>query len=327
MAEQDTSARRTASAAREAFMKRAEELWDEFNAWYDDHPDATFDEMEEELGLQRRTVLGELLELSLQRRDLGAGPEAPACERCGRPMVFKGYGRKKVHGLEVDAEIPRAYYVCPHCKVGVFPLDQRLHLRRDSWSEGVVREAARLGTTQPSFAIASETLSRLTHLGISESTVWRHHGEVAGAIEQKLENEEQEVPYLFSWSELEAMEWVAPQRPVEEHASVSIDGLTIRIREEGYREVKMVSVSEVVVVTEGEASSEAEMGTGGREEEGVRGGADGLKLVSHSYRAVLGEPGWPSERLSCGRDNGWKSKRLCISCPCGAKSEARPFGR
>lgn len=121
MSKRRSSARRTSSAAREEFLKRAEELWDEFNAWQDDHPEATFDEMEEEIGEQRRAVLGELLELSLRRKDLGATPEAPSCEKCGRPMKFKGYARKKIQGLEVDAEIPRAYYVCPNCGVGISP--------------------------------------------------------------------------------------------------------------------------------------------------------------------------------------------------------------
>lgn len=103
------SSRCTTAAAREAFVERGEQLWDEFNGWYEGHPEATFDEMEEELGQQQRAVLGELLELSLQRKDLGATAEARSCEKCGRPMVFKGNVRRTVHGLEVDAEIPRAY--------------------------------------------------------------------------------------------------------------------------------------------------------------------------------------------------------------------------
>lgn len=36
-------------------------------------------------------------------------------------MVFKGYPEKAVHGLKVDTEIPRAYYICPRCEVGVCP--------------------------------------------------------------------------------------------------------------------------------------------------------------------------------------------------------------
>jgi hypothetical protein len=102
-------------------LRRAEKVWNEFNAWYQDHPEATFDEMEEELGKQRRAMLGDFLELSLRQGDLGATPEAPSCAQCGEPMVFKGYPEKEVHGLEADVKLPRAYYVCPGCRTGLFP--------------------------------------------------------------------------------------------------------------------------------------------------------------------------------------------------------------
>jgi hypothetical protein len=36
-------------------------------------------------------------------------------------MVFKGYLTKNVQGLDVEAEISRAYFHCPTCKVGFFP--------------------------------------------------------------------------------------------------------------------------------------------------------------------------------------------------------------
>lgn len=121
MAGRRSGARQTRSEARDEFLRRAERLWDEFNGWYQEHPEATFDEMEAELGKQRRAILGDFLELSLRQGDLGATPEAPCCEQCGKPMVFKGYPEKQVHGLEADAKIPRAYYVCPTCGVGLFP--------------------------------------------------------------------------------------------------------------------------------------------------------------------------------------------------------------
>jgi hypothetical protein len=121
MTRRRSKARITATEGREEYLRRAEELWDQFNAWYTEHPDATFDEMEAELGRQRRALLGGILELSLRQRDLGATPEAPECEECGQGMVLKGYPRKTVHGLEVDLEIRRAYYVCPTCGGGHFP--------------------------------------------------------------------------------------------------------------------------------------------------------------------------------------------------------------
>ena len=156
----------------------------------------------------------------------------------------------------------------------------------------MVEITARLGTTQPSFEIAAETLSELTRVGISTTTVWRHHREVTHQIETELEQEEQTIPPWVMWKDIEAMGWIPTDDPIEEHASVSIDGVTVLIREEGYREVKMVSVSEVVEQEESEcpdpegASLEEGEPTDSKTEQGRQ---DSLKLVRHSYRAVLGD--------------------------------------
>jgi hypothetical protein len=139
-----------------------------------------------------------------------------------------------------------------------------------------VQAVAWLGTTQPSFEIAAETFSRLVGASMSDTTLWRDHGDVAGQLEGQLVQEERQ---LSEWAEdEEEEERVAAQSAIEERASVSVDGALIR--EEGYREVKMVSVSEV-----GErAAPSRKQGEGGEQDEG-------LKLLQHSYRAVLGEKG------------------------------------
>jgi hypothetical protein len=166
-------------------------------------------------------------------------------------------------------------------------------LRRDSWTEGLVEEAARVASKEPSFEVATETLCDLTRVDISKTIVWQHHKEVTDQILLELEKEEQEVPYWVAWQDVEAMEWIVPHDPVENHASVSIDGLTILVREEGYREVKMVSISEVIEQDETAAPDRE-----GRRAEGLptaeelearRGRQDDLKLIRHSYRAVLGD--------------------------------------
>jgi hypothetical protein len=102
-------------------LEEAAKLWDEYSAWYDAHPEATFDEMEEEVGEEGRAHLGKLVGLTLRRGDLGAKTDAPRCERCEGEMVFKGYPKKGVHGLKVGLEVRRAYYVCPACELGLFP--------------------------------------------------------------------------------------------------------------------------------------------------------------------------------------------------------------
>jgi hypothetical protein len=159
-----------------------------------------------------------------------------------------------------------------------------------------VRETARLGTTQPSFAIAAETLKRLARVDISRATVWRHHKEVTNQLEAGLEREEQHVPVFILWQDIADMGWIPPQDPIEEHASVSIDGVKVLIRDEGYREVKMVSVSKVMVQPrDQESASGTEMVAGCNEEPGAseegeeKGRQDDLKLKHHSYRAILGD--------------------------------------
>lgn len=159
-----------------------------------------------------------------------------------------------------------------------------------------MREAARLGTTQPSFAVAAETLNRLVRVDISRATVWRHHQEVTRQLETGLEREEQHVPVCILWKDIADMEWIPPQDPIEEHASVSIDGVKVLVRDEGYREVKLVSVSEVVVEPRNEENDSGTEVVVGCEEESrtpeereERGRQDGLKLKHHSYRAILGD--------------------------------------
>ena len=87
--------------------------------------------------------------------------------------------------------------------------------------------------------------------------MWRYHKEVASQLEKELEKEQKLPPYVRQ-EDVSAMEWVTAHERIEGHASVSIDGVKVLLRDEGYREVKIVSVSEVVVETKDE---ESESGT------------------------------------------------------------------
>jgi hypothetical protein len=119
---------------------------------------------------------------------------------------------------------------------------------------------------------------------------------VTSHIEELLEKEEQEVPIQALWQNVEAMGWIEARDPIQEHASVSVDGLSILIRGERYREVKLVSVSEAVTEEDRENTAKDDMErrsrtveTAASEEEEPWGRQDGLKLTRHSYRAVLGD--------------------------------------
>jgi hypothetical protein len=43
------------------------------------------------------------------------------CEKCGGRMDYKGQKSKRVVTETGEVTVKRAYYYCPHCRVGIFP--------------------------------------------------------------------------------------------------------------------------------------------------------------------------------------------------------------
>ena len=99
-----------------AFLEEAKRMYEQLEDWYDAHPQASFGEIEAEARKRRRELMGNALAQLVNGRDTGAQVELPVCQQCGRKMKFEGYRKWRVHGLEGDSTIERAYYVCPHCK-------------------------------------------------------------------------------------------------------------------------------------------------------------------------------------------------------------------
>jgi hypothetical protein len=110
-------------------MEKAGQMYDEMESWYDQHTSASFGEIESEARGQRRKLMGEALGILINGRDTGNQVEASRCQKCEKPMEFKGYRRWEVHGLEGDTVLERAYYVCPECSgETIFPLGQQTAL-------------------------------------------------------------------------------------------------------------------------------------------------------------------------------------------------------
>lgn len=100
----------------EVVTEIAREMYEAFEAWYDAHPAATFEEIEEEGRRLRRRMMGQVFEVLINGRDTGVGAEPPHCTECGREMGFEGYNAWLIHGLEGDTTLERAYYLCPECQ-------------------------------------------------------------------------------------------------------------------------------------------------------------------------------------------------------------------
>jgi len=106
----------------EAVTEISRKMYEAFERWYDEHPDAAFEEIEEEGRRLRRQMMGPLFEVLINGRDTGTMVELPRCGQCGRQMTFEGYEGWTIRGLEGDIELERASYLCPECHgQGFFP--------------------------------------------------------------------------------------------------------------------------------------------------------------------------------------------------------------
>ncbi|MCZ7543692.1 MAG: hypothetical protein M5R40_09215 [Anaerolineae bacterium] len=64
----------------------------------------------------------------------------------------------------------RAYYVCPHCGGGHYPLDARLGITPGQMSAAVVKLAALVGV-QDAFGTSSDLLAQTTLLDLSPNSI------------------------------------------------------------------------------------------------------------------------------------------------------------
>jgi DNA-directed RNA polymerase subunit RPC12/RpoP len=107
---------------REAFLAKAGRMYDQLEEWYEQHPQASFGEIEAEARIQRRDLMGFTLSELVNGRDNGYQLEEVVCKECGKNLKFEGYRSKTIVGLEGDSTLQRAYYRCPSCSdSGLFP--------------------------------------------------------------------------------------------------------------------------------------------------------------------------------------------------------------
>jgi YgiT-type zinc finger domain-containing protein len=103
----------------------SEEIISGMAEWRQQHPKATFREIEAEvdkrLAVLRARMLSDAAIRSAQAEWRG-GAEAAVCSNCGAELERKGKKKRKLQtrgGQEVELE--REYGVCPRCGQGIFP--------------------------------------------------------------------------------------------------------------------------------------------------------------------------------------------------------------
>ena len=156
--------------------------------------------------------------------------------------------------------------------MGFFPLDRQLGLGKHSWSPETIKQAVRLGVEIPSLERAAESFQELTKIPMSKSSLGRLIREYGDKVVVQQEAEAEATVKVPGREEDMEVVWRNIPEPDSEVMAVSLDGVLINIRGEGWKEVKVATISAV----------ETEVKLEGDEEKEV-------SLTKHSYRAGLWE--------------------------------------
>lgn len=149
------------------------------------------------------------------------------------------------------------------------PLDGRLKLGQYSWTPETLKQAVRQATEIASYQRAADNFVQMTKLPMSKSSLERVAGKYGKRlVEQQANEAEATVTPPERDSEVCSLRQVP--EPDSETMAVSMDGVTLNIRGEGWKEVKMVTVSAVESGVKVEQDEEKE-----------------VQLTRHSYRAGL----------------------------------------
>ena len=106
----------------------------------------------------------------------------PFCHKCGDVMSNQGKRKKAVVSLLGEGTLERNYWECPSCAAHAIPKDELLHITNTSFTPGVRKVAARLGSLE-SFGEASTDALELCAVVISAKEVER----IAEAIGEEIE--------------------------------------------------------------------------------------------------------------------------------------------
>jgi hypothetical protein len=127
--------RRTQSeeARRAAFGEAASGMHQRLRTWRRAHPEASFDEIAEQVSQERQVLMGDLLEELAASESV---PLDPTCPHCGRVVQNKGRKQRQVLHREGQLRLDREYYYCPACQQGFFPSGPELGVEPSQLESG-----------------------------------------------------------------------------------------------------------------------------------------------------------------------------------------------
>lgn len=160
-------------------------------------------------------------------------------------------------------------------------------MRGDHWSEGAARVATRQGLQAKSFALAAEGYGDAVGGSMSADSLRRLTEGWGQAVADRRASEAAQANAPVEVGESPRTRRVAEVEPIAAQASMSSDGAMVLIRSEGWKEVKVVAISEVTVEVAGARAVDAARPS--------RRDQDPLVTLSrHSYQAGL----WDAEAFA-----------------------------
>jgi hypothetical protein len=157
------------------------------------------------------------------------------------------------------------------------------------WSPQTIQQAVRLAVEIPSHRRAADAFTELTGVGIGKSSLQRLCVEAGGLLVAQQAAEAKAMVEVPKQDEAVSREVIIPASEV---MSVSSDGVMVYLREEGWKEVKIASISAVEQTDEG------------------------TTLTQHSYRAGLWEASTYGQHLwaeACRRGLEKAKTVVCVS--------------
>lgn len=126
--------------------------------------------------------------------------------------------------------------------MGFSPLDRQLELGAGVWSEGLTREAVYVSAAVDSFELAKSILQRIGQIEISQPSIWRCTQEAGGRFRALEEARRLRATALPE-------QWDPPSRAevADQRMGVSMDGASVHVRQEGWKELKVGVVFDIGV--------------------------------------------------------------------------------
>ena len=185
-------------------------------------------------------------------------------------------------------------------KLGFFPLDEALQLGEHCWTPTTIKQMVKLGVEIPSYRRAATNFSELTEGVVSKSRLGDLVKSYGGQMVAQQAAEAEAT--IKAPAKDDQILWRALPEPDSEVMNVSCDGTMINIRGEGWKEVKMVTISAVETEVALERDEEKE-----------------VQLTRHSYRAGLWEAkDFAKQQWAEGCRRGLEKARQIVSVNDGA---------